>query len=293
MKKILLLLAAICCLMSCTSRKAPRMVIIGLDGLGSAYMDTLKIPVMRGLMAEGTYCLHKRSVLPSSSAINWASIFNGLPTEIHGYTRWNSQRPDIPCAYETDRGLPPTLFTIFREQRPDAKLIALYEWDGVKFCLDTAALDEHRCVAIDKVDSDRTTEEVIACLTQEKPDLFYVHYDSPDHEGHSIGFGTKEYGDKVEVMDGYVGRIIDALKEAGMYEETVIVVISDHGGIVRSHGKSSVEELEAPIIIAGPGVRKGFEIPAPMLQYDVTPTLARILGLKVPDFWRGRAVDCK
>lgn len=290
MKKTLFLLASILCLLSCTSRNAaPRMVIIGLDGLGSAYMDTLKIPVMRSLMAEGSYTLHKRSVLPSSSAINWASIFTGQPTEIHGYTRWNSKRPDIPCAYDDGRGIPPTLFTICREQRPEAKIISLYEWDGVKFCLDTTAFDEHRCVAVEKVDNEYTTEQVIACLTEEKPDLFYVHYDSPDHEGHGIGFGSKEYCDKVEVLDGYVGRIIDALKEAGMYDKTIIVVISDHGGLVRSHGKSSLEELEAPVIIAGPGVPKGYEIPEPMLQYDVTPTLAGLIGLKAPASWRGRA----
>lgn len=268
------------------------MVIIGLDGLGSAYMDTLQIPVLRGLMAEGSYTLHKRSVLPSSSAINWASIFTGQPTEIHGYTRWNSQRPDIPCAYDDGRGIPPTLFTICRDQRPEAKIIALYEWDGVKYCLDTLAFDEFRCVAPDKADNERTTEEVIACLTGERPDLFYVHYDSPDHEGHSFGFGSQEYQSKVELLDTYVGRIIDALKEAGLYDDTVIVVISDHGGIVRGHGKASLEELEAPIIIAGPGINNGFEIPEPMLQYDVTPTLARIIGLDVPDAWRGQAVSC-
>ncbi|MBO4670904.1 MAG: alkaline phosphatase [Bacteroidales bacterium] len=289
MKRLFVFLVAASCLIACNmAPKAHRMVIIGLDGLGSEYMDSLEIPVMRTLMAEGSYCLHKRSVLPSASAINWASIFNGLPTEIHGYTRWNSTRPDIPCVYETERGLPPTLFTICREQRPDEKIIALYEWDGVKFCLDTLALSEHRCLGEDPIDNVRSTDAVIECLTRERPDLFYVHYDSPDHEGHSFGFGGNEYKAKVELLDSCLGRIIDALKEAGMYDETVFVVISDHGGKNRSHGKASVEELEAPIIISGPGIPKGHEIPAPMLQYDVTPTLAGILGLKVPDFWRGR-----
>lgn len=277
-------------LVCCSAPRAPRMVIIGLDGLGSEFMDSLEIPVMRSMMAEGSYCMHKRSVLPSSSAINWASIFNGLPTEIHGYTRWNSTRPDIPCAYETERGLPPTLFTICREQRPDAKIIALYEWDGVKFCLDTLALSEHRQLGGEHPDNALTTDAVIECLTTERPDLFYVHYDSPDHEGHGSGFGSSEYKAKVELLDGYLGRIIAALKEAGMYDDTVIVVISDHGGTGTGHGKASLEELEAPIFITGPGIPKGYEIPAPMLQYDVTPTLAGILNLQVPDFWRGRKV---
>ena len=66
MKRLFVLLAAACCMIACNmTPKAPRMVIIGLDGLGSEYMDSLEIPVMRTLMAEGSYCLHKRSVLPS------------------------------------------------------------------------------------------------------------------------------------------------------------------------------------------------------------------------------------
>lgn len=291
MKRFLILLAALGCILSCsTAPKAPRVVILGLDGLGSCYMDTLQIPVMRGLMAEGSYTFHKRSTLPSASAINWAAMFNGLPTELNGYTRWNSKGPDLPCPYVAENGSIPTVFTLCREQHPDAKIIALYEWEGVKYCLDTLAFTDRRNVGEDNA---VTTQAVIDCLTQEKPDVFYVHYDAPDHTGHSIGWGTPEYSAKVEELDGYVGQIIDALKAAGMYDETVIVVTSDHGGFIRGHGKTHLEEMEAPLIIAGPGIRKGFEIPGLIMQYDVAPTLASILGLTTPDFWRGRAVPVK
>ena len=115
MKRFLTLIAAALLILGCSVKPAgQRLVIIGLDGLGSAYMDTLKIPVIRGLMAEGSYTLHKRSVLPSASAINWASIFNGLPTEIHGFTRWNTETPDIPAPFVQENGLPVTLFTLCR-----------------------------------------------------------------------------------------------------------------------------------------------------------------------------------
>ena len=291
MKRILILLAALGCLLSCsTAPKAPRVVIIGLDGLGSAYMDSLAIPVMRSLMAEGSYTLHKRSVLPSASAINWASTFNGLPTEIHGYTRWNSKGPDLPCPYVAENGMLPTVFTLMRAQHPEAKIIALAEWDGVKYCLDTLAFDAYRWVGEEAEDNVVTTRAVIDCLTQEQPDLFYVHYDNPDHVGHSIGWGTPEYAAKVEELDGFIGEIIGALKAAGLYDDTVIVITSDHGGIIRGHGKTHFEEMEAPLILRGPGIRKGFEIPDLVMQYDVAPTLAAILGLETPDFWRGRAV---
>lgn len=287
MKKLMIVLAAVACLVSC-STEPKRMFIIGLDGLGSAYLDSLEIPVLRGLMADGTYTLHKRSVLPSSSAINWASIFNGLPSELHGYLRWNSESPDLPCPYVAENGRLPTVFSLMRAQKPESKIIGLYEWEGVKYCLDTLAFDEHRPTGSDNA---VTTQAVIDCLVQEQPDLFYVHVDSPDHDGHSLGFGSPEYKAKIEELDGYLGQIFEALKEAGLYDDSIIVIVSDHGGNGKGHGKTSLQEMETPFILHGPGIRKGYEIPGLIMQYDVAATLAGILGLETPDFWRGRKIQ--
>jgi predicted AlkP superfamily phosphohydrolase/phosphomutase len=38
------------------------------------------------MMENGSYTLKMRSVLPSSSAVNWASMFMGAGPELHGYT---------------------------------------------------------------------------------------------------------------------------------------------------------------------------------------------------------------
>ena len=290
MKRILTFLAAAVLLAGCATKPVtgPNLVFIGIDGLGSAYLDTLKMPVIRGLMAEGSYTLHKRSVLPSASAINWASMFNGLPTEIHGYTRWNTQTPDIPAPFVQENGLPVTLFTLYRQAHPEARIGAIYEWDGVKYTLDTLAFNDRIWTAEEVMDPAITTERIVSYLKEVKPDVFYVHYDEPDHTGHKNGWATPEYAAKVEEMDAYVGQIIQALKDAGTYEHSIIVIASDHGGNGKSHGKATVQEMEAPFIIAGPGIRKGNEIKEFMMQYDVAPTIAKVLGLPIPDYWRGR-----
>ncbi len=46
--------------------------------------------------------------------------------------------------------------------------------------------------------------------------------------------------------------------------------------------------MEAPFVVAGPGIKKGYEIQEFMMQYDVAPTLAKVLGIPIPDYWRGR-----
>ena len=57
--------------------KAEHVVLIGLDGWGAYSVEKADIPNTKSLMENGSYTLKKRSTLPSSSAINWASMCRG------------------------------------------------------------------------------------------------------------------------------------------------------------------------------------------------------------------------
>ena len=57
---------------------ARRLVFIGLDGWAGNTYDQSEMPYTKQLAAEGALTLKKRAVLPSSSAVNWASIFMGV-----------------------------------------------------------------------------------------------------------------------------------------------------------------------------------------------------------------------
>lgn len=75
--------------------KAEHVFIIGLDGWGAYSVEKADMPNVKQLMNEGCYTLKKRSVLPSSSAVNWASMFMGAGPELHGYTEWGVVGDDI------------------------------------------------------------------------------------------------------------------------------------------------------------------------------------------------------
>jgi hypothetical protein len=51
------------------------------------------------------------------------------------------------------------------------------------------------------------------------------------------------------------------------------------------HGGESIEELQIPMFIYGPGVAKGMEITGFVNNYDIASTIAYVLGLKQPDAW--------
>ena len=96
------------------SVKKQHVILIGLDGWGAYSVPKAHdIPNIKNMMEHGAYTLKKRSVLESSSAINWASMFNGACTEQHGYTEWGSRTPEIPSAIVNSRGIFPTIYSIF------------------------------------------------------------------------------------------------------------------------------------------------------------------------------------
>lgn len=96
MKKIALWAMCIAVMVLSGCRKAPEwkaehVFVIGLDGWGAYSVAKADMPNVKALMDAGCYTLKKRSVLPSSSAVNWASMFMGAGPELHGYTEWGSR----------------------------------------------------------------------------------------------------------------------------------------------------------------------------------------------------------
>jgi len=118
-----------------------------------------------------------------------------------------------------------------------------------------------------------------------------IIYDDPDHVGHSKGHDTPEYYARMEELDACLGEIIAAIKEAGIYDDSIIVVTSDHGGIGTGHGGQSMMEMETPFIIAGKNIKQGGEFTEVMLQQDTAHTLAEAFGLTVPQMWNGNSMS--
>ena len=297
MKRIITLLllsfAAVCLLPTpCSAKaKAKHVVLIGLDGWGSYSVSRADIPNIKRLMADGCYTLKKRAVLPSSSAVNWASMFMGAAPELHGYTEWGSRTPELTPREVTSNGIFPTIFHLLRNARPEAEIGCLYEWDGIKYLVDTLALNHHALAPDYKKHPQALCDMAETYIKEKKPALLAVCFDNPDHVGHDAGHDTPEYYDKLKELDGYVGRIIQAVEEAGMLKETVFIITADHGGIEKGHGGKTMREMETPFIISGKNIKKGVEFSESMMQYDVASTVAHIFGLKQPQVWIGRPMQ--
>ena len=124
---------------------------------------------------------------------------------------------------------------------------------------------------------------------------WYLHWTLPEprlkflDENKQVKNKVRSYLASVSFMDSQVGRVLDALKESGLEDNTIIVCWSDHGyhlGEKEITGKNTLWDpsTRVPLMFAGPGISKGARCGRPAELLDIYPTLADLCGLNsVPD----------
>lgn len=287
---IVMRMAAVVVLMSAAATAAPapkHVLFLGFDGLTARSLARVATPNFDRLRREGSWTFASRSILPSSSACNWHSIFTCSAPEQHGFNDWNTRTPVFRPSAVLPSGLYPDLFAVLRAQRPEATSAFLYDWIGMPFTVDTNA-----CTAVRRACGNRRmTKAVCETVAAGLPAFTVAVFGEPDSSGHKFGWDSPEYDATVAEIDGCVGEILAALEKAGVAGETVLVVTSDHGGKEKRHGGATLEEMERPIFIWGKGVRPSRQLGFSGAVYDVGATLSALLGLKPPRVWIGRPLD--
>lgn len=95
--------------------------------------------------------------------------------------------------------------------------------------------------------------------------------------------------------DAQIGRVLEALRQANLQRDTLIVLWSDHGFHLGEHGlwaKATNYEADTrvPLIIVRPGQEEGTVVSALVELLDLYPTLAELCGLPAPAGLEGRSL---
>ncbi len=99
----------------------------------------------------------------------------------------------------------------------------------------------------------------------------------------------QEYYALITHMDDQIGRILAALKQHGLAENTYVVFTADHGLAVGEHGLFGKQNqfdhsVRVPFIVRGPNIRAGETTAAPIYLQQVMPTTLQWAGIDVPQF---------
>jgi arylsulfatase A-like enzyme/Tfp pilus assembly protein PilF len=124
-----------------------------------------------------------------------------------------------------------------------------------------------------------------------KPFFTWVHLFDPHQPdtppAWARALAPTPYDAEIASADRELGRLFDALKEAGVLDDTIIVFTADHGESLGEHGEKTHAifiyraTIHVPLIIRWPGkYPAGKKVASPVRSVDIVPTVLAALRLK-------------
>jgi len=98
-------------------------------------------------------------------------------------------------------------------------------------------------------------------------------------------------------VDEQIGQFLDWLDDNGLADNTIVVLVSDHGdefgehGALGRHGTLYNEVIRTPVIMAGPGIPEDRVFEQMSRNIDVAPTLLSLAGVPIPESWQGSSLQ--
>ncbi|MFJ5113513.1 alkaline phosphatase family protein [Streptomyces sp. NPDC088551] len=261
-----------------------KVLVIGMDGLRHDRITAAKAPHLKSLMANGTYgtsLLYANPMAATSSGPGWSTISTGVWPDKHGVKDNTFTGKDY--------GTYPGFLARLAQVRPQLSTYAAVDWKPLH-TQGTVTPGADATLVLDG-DADGYTghdatiaTETEAVLRHQNPDVLFVYFGNTDIVGHNSGAASASYLHAIDVQDGYVGRLLAAVKARPTYasERWTVIVTTDHGHTdAGGHGGSAIEERRTFVLAQGPGIAAGAR-PVDTRLVDVAATVFKQLGI-VPD----------
>lgn len=258
-------------------RRYSHVTVIGVDGAGAWFKDA-DTPNFDKIFENGAITYNALSSKPTISAECWGSMLIGVGPEVHGLTNSivSNNHYDVDSAF-------PSLFRRIRQAYPDAVLGSFCDWNPITYGIVETNAGVSHATAPDT----ELTPVVCDYIRENKPDFVFIHFDSVDGAGHSTGYGRPAFIERLHEVDSLIGDVYNAVEDAGMLEDTLFIVIADHGGtndenFKGSHGGWTDEEKYVTFAATGKGINKT-EIKEMNIR-DLAATVLYALGIDAPEF---------
>ena len=253
-------------------------VVVGIDGAG-AFIKDADTPAFDRIFSNGAVTYGAVSSKPSISAECWGSMLLGVGPEVHKLTNEIVSTKEYP-----GDSLYPSLFKRISSAIPNAELGSYCDWNPI-----TSGIIEQN-IKISTATGRDTALTPIICdyIREKKPNFLFVQFDSIDGVGHKNGYGTDAHLKRIKEVDFLVDDIYSVIKEAGILNDTLFIVISDHGGTAPdenghgNHGGWSDSEKYVTFALSGKTVQKA-NIPNANIR-DLAAIVLYALGIDAPQF---------
>ncbi len=232
-----------------------RVVVVSIDGLGSASVTPALTPTLTRLLAEGAGTRNARTAVERTETLpNHTSMVTGRRIAAaaggHGVT-WNT---------DTDQRVPRGVSSVFEVIAEHGGSAAVVVGKG-KFDLWPQSwpdgVDRFRLLPAPGA----AVTAAVAEVGDRERDLTFLHLPGPDRAGHADGWGSPSYDAAVRRADASVSRLVTAIRaDPDLADEIVLVVTADHGGEPGTVGHADPrdpDDYTIPFVVWGAGVASG------------------------------------
>ncbi|MBO4473145.1 MAG: alkaline phosphatase family protein [Clostridia bacterium] len=234
------------------------------------------------------------------SVCTWRGVNNGIIEDDERITKYNSYPDDIKQFlenYNEDTRTSSNIMTVVDASEEEkvattvSDNIAGIEGQLYEYLSDHVEQYGYSDETIEMRDAMTMQRVITETVTNpDKYQIAYMHLDQVDHAGHSFGYGKPGYVNAVSRVDMLIGRLYDAYEAAGMLEDTLFVLCTDHGhrlpGGHKNHGKNTDLEVNVTFALAGKTIKSG--TPDKYVETDMAAIISYALGVKAAESWQGR-----
>ena len=258
MKVFWILFFAIGLTLSGSAQSAKHVIIVTIDGFHPEfYTDSgWRTPHLRQMMQEGTYSKGVNSVFPSITYPSHTTIVTGVwpvkhgvyyngcfePTGSTGKMYWNDSSIKSPTLWAVAGAKGLKVSSLFWPVSADAPVQynipdigGMGEAVREKYSRPAGFIDTLKAEVfggaskIDYGKDENVGRAAAYVIAKDQPNLMTIHLFSVDHAQHTVGRHGEMVENAIADADSAVGIITDALKAAGIWNSTLLIVTGDHG----------------------------------------------------------------
>lgn len=315
-----------------TKPEISHVLLFGIDGIGSSYFfpkDTIENnsltkelllenacqfpPTLKSLLFNDSQPTHQchysftsRSVYPTDSYPNWTSLLCSADPVTLGVdcNEFRKSRPTIVGSQGTHRYFP-NVFGVLKKwgkmkSDNEVRTGMFYTWPTFgEIIRPHGYIDSHANGKTDDETCRLAMRFVKKNLKRNEKSFVMVVMDDVDETGHKHGYG-KKFDHAVKDVDAQLTQLIAVYKEMGIWENTMLVICSDHGRSPsgKYHGGYTMEEILTPLFFWSP--MENAKEPRiirqlPLLISDIAPTIVTALldigRWDLPVQWRGKVIE--
>ena len=233
-----------------------KVLFIMMDGVRGDTLQIANTPNIDYLIANGAYDSSASTTSATFSGAGWADLMCGVGQNKHNVTS-NSYTNDVNFKDWV------SFLDILETEDPSINTASVTSWDLCHAAI-THNIDHrvmHDCYALGYSTADvRVKNDAVSIISTKDVDAIFVPFVTTDETGHAYGTLSQENIDAIEVIDGQIGDLIDAVEGRSTFasEDWLILVGTDHGRTdAGGHGGTSPDEKWVFFIASGTGSDQG------------------------------------